>query len=118
MRGDFKMDFLISLAISFSSLIVAGIANIIISWLNKKIGVFDKAYYLKRYDFYKNLYLKYCVKNSNWKIISIDLNNDFNSLYDNLSNDLIYIGPKLRNYFLLNKKCISKETEKRQRGGF
>ena len=85
------MDFLISLAISFSSLIVAGIANIIISWLNKKIGVFDKAYYLKRYDFYKNLYLKYCVKNSNWKIISIDLNNDFNSLYDNLSNDLIYI---------------------------
>lgn len=54
MRGDFKMDFLISLAISFSSLIVAGIANIIISWLNKKIGVFDKAYYLKRYDFYKN----------------------------------------------------------------
>jgi len=48
------MDFLISLAISFSSLIVAGIANIIISWLNKKIGVFDKAYYLKRYDFYKN----------------------------------------------------------------
>ena len=112
MRDDFKIDFLISLAISFSSLIVAGIANIIISWLNKKIGVFDKAYYLKRYDFYKNLYLKYCVKNSNWKIISIDLNNDFNSLYDNLSNDLIYIGPKLRNYFLMNKKCISKETEK------
>ena len=41
MKGGFKMDFLISLVVSFSSLIVAGIANIIISWLNKKIGGFD-----------------------------------------------------------------------------
>lgn len=107
MKGGFKMDFLISLVVSFSSLIVAGIANIIISWLNKKIGGFDKEYYLKRYNFYKGLYIKYCVKNSNWKTISIDLNNDFKNLYDNLSNDLIYIGPKLRNYFLMNERCIS-----------
>lgn len=102
------MELINSLVLTFCSVIVTKSAFIIMSLIKRKTLTINTDYYLKRYEFYKKIYIAYCIRDISNQKISLELNDFFDNLCTSLSNDLIYISPKIRRKLIKNKQYIKK----------
>lgn len=98
--------------IVFLSPILIYIANCIVSIFKRKSNDLVDEYNLNRYNFYKTIYIKYYLKNTDSINKSKELSAFFNNLLSSESDDLVFLSPKLIKNLRNNAEKVSKLSDK------